>query len=325
MTEPALWQRGFVCFREFFCFNRSYETHADELCPKMRKGGRMRAIRRINNNVAVCEDDAGNELLAMGKGIGFGQLPRDLALADVERTFYNVDARFLSAINDLPQPVLDFAIASADYVRSETSYALSPNFAFILADHLAFAIKRAEQNIHVRMPLAYDVEQTYPDEYRLARHILRRVRRTFNVALPNDEATGIAMNIVNARAEATSAEESARQRADEDMLEDVTELVEDFFGVQVDRSSFAFSRYATHMRYLFERLHAGTALDSSVVEGFRGIEERYPEGVACVEKIARHIAHKWEGAELSPDEKLYLVIHVSRICIKGAGGTGRRH
>lgn len=32
----------------------------------------MKAVRRINNNVAVCRDNAGNELLAMGKGIGFG-------------------------------------------------------------------------------------------------------------------------------------------------------------------------------------------------------------------------------------------------------------
>ncbi len=285
---------------------------------------RVKAIRRINNNVAVCEDDAGNELLAMGRGIGFGEMPRTLALADVERTFYNVDARFITAINDLPQPVLDFAVESADYIRSEISYALSPNFAFILADHLAFAIKRAEQGMHVRMPLAYDVEQTYPDEYRLARHVLRRARRSLNAPLRDDEATGIAMNIVNARAGAASAEERARVRADEDMLEDVTEIIEDFFEIQVDRGSFAFSRYVTHMRYLFERLHAGTALDSSVVEGFRGIEERYPEGVACVEEIARHIAETWEGAELSPDEKLYLVIHVSRICIKGTGGDAPR-
>lgn len=51
----------------------------------------MKAVRRINNNVAVCRDNVGNELLAMGKGIGFGQLPRELTLAEVERTFYNVD------------------------------------------------------------------------------------------------------------------------------------------------------------------------------------------------------------------------------------------
>lgn len=256
----------------------------------------------------------------MDRGIGFGELPREIRLSEVERTFYNVDARYVAAINDIPADVLDFTFAQVDYIRNELPYELSPNLAFTLADHIAFAIKRAEQGIQVRMPLAYDVEQTYPDEYRLAQHVVRRVRSRFRVALRNDEATAIAMNVVSARVMPASAEEVERLRADEDMLEDVTEIVEDSFGIRVDRTSFAYSRYATHMRYLFERLHAGTALDSAVVEGFRGIEGQYPDVMACVEKIERHIASEWEGSRLSEDEKLYLVIHVSRICTKGAGG-----
>ena len=277
----------------------------------------MRAIRRINNNVAVCIDDGGNELLAMGRGIGFGDMPRELSLADVERTFYNVDERYIKALNDLPADVLDFCTKAVDYARGTLAYQLSPNLVFTLTDHIAFAIKRAQQNIHVRMPLALDVEQTYPDEYRIAMHLLRRVRREFKVALPNDEAAAIAMNLVAARIEPASAEEEERTRADEEMLEDVTEIVEDAFHISVDRNSFAYTRYATHMRYLFERLHEGKVLDSSFVEGFRGIEAQYPAHVACVERIAQHIAESWPGAEVSEDEKLYLVIHVSRICIKG--------
>ena len=279
----------------------------------------MRVIKRINNNVAVCLDGAGHELLAMGKGSGFGTMPRELSLDDVERTFYDVDERFFSAINDLPVDVMAFAIKAADYVRGELDYQLSPNLAFTLADHLAFAIQRTKKNLHIRMPLAYDVEQTFPEEYRIARHIVRRLRRELQLALPDDEASAVAMNLVNARVESASEDEIARQREEDEMLEDVTEIIEDSFGITVDRTSFAFSRYATHMRYLFERLHAGKALDSSCVDGFRGIEGQYPREFACVDRIAAHIASAWEGAALSDDEKLYLVIHVSRVCIKGSG------
>ena len=279
----------------------------------------MKAIKRINNNVAICVDGGGNELLAMGKGIGFGKLPRELSLDDVERTFYNVDERYFAAINDLPANVMEFSIRAVDYIRGELPYQLSPNLVFILADHLAFAIQRAEKNLRVRMPLAYDVEQTYPDEYRIGKHLVRRVRKQLLVALPDDEATAIAINLVNARLEPLNEAEQEQQRRDDEMLEDVTEIIEDEFGLAVDRTSFAFSRYATHMRYLFDRLHGGEALDSTCVEGFRGIEEQYPREFACVKRIAQHIADEWPGAELSEDEKLYLVIHVSRVCIKGAG------
>ncbi len=279
----------------------------------------MRAIRRINNNVAVCTDNAGNELLAMGRGIGFGELPRELDLDEVERTFYDVDERYISAMGDLPQDVMTFAVEATDYVRSELAYQLSPNLAFILADHLSFAIERAKKNLRVRMPLAYDVEHTYPEEYRVGKHMVRRLRKRFRVALPDDEAVAIAINLVNARLDPVDEEEEERQRCDDEMLEDVTEIIEDAFEITVDRASFAFSRYATHMRYLFERLHSGAALDSTCVDGFRGIEDQYPREFACVERIAEHIAGEWEGAVLSDDEKLYLVIHVSGVCIKGAG------
>lgn len=279
----------------------------------------MKAVRRINNNVAVCRDNAGNELLAMGKGIGFGQLPRELTLAEVERTFYNVDERCFSAINDLPQDVMEFSISCADYVRNELPYELSANLAFTLADHLSFAIDRAKKNMQVRMPLAYDVEQMYPAEYRLGKHIARRVQKQFCVALPNSEATGIALNIINARLGAATEAEKERERQDDNMLEDVTEIIEDDFGIDIDRSSFAFSRYATHMRYLFERLHSGEVLDSSCVNGFRGIEEQYPHEAACVAKISQHIEGEWDGAVVSNDERLYLVVHVSRLRIKGTG------
>ena len=52
------------------------------------------------------------------------------------------------------------------------------------------------------------------------------------------------------------------------------------------------------------------------MSGYQGVEDQFPEGVACVEKIAAHLAEAW-GTAPTDEEKLFLVIHVSRICIKG--------
>lgn len=278
----------------------------------------MRAVRSINNNIAVCIDSTGAECIAMGKGIGYGKMPHDVELSRVSHTYYSVDERQLEAVKDVPQEVLAFAASAADKARGQLAHQMSPNLAFTLADHIAFAIKRAEQNICVRMPLAYDVEQNYPDEYRLGRQLVRHIRREFKVGLRDEEACGIAMSFVNARVDAPTEEELAAARRDEDMLEDITEIVENHFGVSVDRTSFAFSRYATHLQYLFARIHGGKALPAEGLNGYQGIEGQFPEGVACVEKIAAHIRRAW-AAEVTEEEKLYLVIHVSRICIKGTG------
>ena len=275
----------------------------------------MRAVRSINNNIAVCVDSAGNELIAMGKGIGYGKLPREIALEDVTQTFYNVSPKVLAGIEGIPEDVMVFSADLAERARDELSYQLSPNLAFTLADHISFALKRARDGVYVSMPLAFDVEQSYPDEYRIARQAVRRLRREFRVNLRDAEATGIALNIVNARADfATEAELASAQR-DEDMLEDITEIVEREFSITVNRSSFAYSRYATHMNYLFGRLHADKSLDGANLELYADVRADYPQVDACVEKICGHLREEW-GCGVTDEERLYIFIHVNRLRVK---------
>lgn len=275
----------------------------------------MRAVRSINNNIAVCVDSAGNELIAMGKGIGYGKLPREIALEDVTQTFYNVSPKVLAGIEGIPEDVMVFSADLAERARDELSYQLSPNLAFTLADHISFALKRARDGIYVSMPLAFDVEQSYPDEYRIARQAVRRLRREFRANLRDAEAAGIALNIVNARADfATEAELASAQR-DEDMLEDITEIVEREFSITVNRSSFAYSRYATHMNYLFGRLHADKSLDGANLELYADVRTDYPQVDACVEKICGHLREEW-GCEVTDEERLYVFIHVNRLRVK---------
>ena len=139
----------------------------------------MQALRRINNNVALCRDGSGRELIAMGKGVGFGSFPRELALSEIERTFYDTDEKYRQLVAELPEDVLAFAARIVEIAGNELPYALSPNAAFTLADHISFAMERARKNIRVKMPLAYDVEQLYPAEYRIAQHAIRRIRKEF--------------------------------------------------------------------------------------------------------------------------------------------------
>ena len=56
----------------------------------MKKGADMKAVKRLNNNVVVCTDRKGRELIAIGKGIGFGEMPKDISINDIERTFYDM-------------------------------------------------------------------------------------------------------------------------------------------------------------------------------------------------------------------------------------------
>ena len=59
----------------------------------------MKVIKKINNNVAICLDN-NTELIAFGKGIGFKQMPYELAdLSVVTRTYYGVDRKYFDLLN----------------------------------------------------------------------------------------------------------------------------------------------------------------------------------------------------------------------------------
>ena len=157
----------------------------------------MRAIQRINHNAAICEDGAGRQLIALGRGIGFGEMPHEVDLDVVTRTF---TASIQSTWRLSTRSIRGAGVfCSAGRYRNRTaSYELSPNLPITLADHIQFAIKRAREHMVVSLPLERDLEQLHPIEYRLGELAVRGIQKSFRVRMPRSEAAGIAMSIVNA-------------------------------------------------------------------------------------------------------------------------------
>ncbi len=273
----------------------------------------MRAIKRINNNVVVCLDASGRELIAMGKGIGFGEIPREITLSQIERTFYDVSENSQNLLGELSPEVISFAAQLIDIARNELPYGLSPNAVFPMADHISFAIERAKKGIRVSMPLSYDIEQMYQKECKLGRYALKRIRKEFYIQLPDQEAVGIAMNLINSKIE--NAEEQAQNTSmqDAEVLDEITELVEGSFHIMIDRESFNYSRFATHVQYLFQRIHSGKGLNSDNSQMYRELKKEFPGISDCADEIAELIAKEWNES-LSEEEKLYLILHINRIC-----------
>ena len=277
----------------------------------------MQAIRKINNNAAICVDGKGRELVALGKGIGFGQLPREVGLAEIDRTFYGVDEKYLSLIGEMPEDVLEFAGQLADVCRATLSYELSPNLPITLADHIAFMIKRAREHMVVQMPLAYDVQQAHPAEYKLGQMAVKGARKTFGVRLDRHEVTGIALSIVNSAV--TKSERAARKESDVAyLLEGITRIVEEEMGISVDRDSFDYARFATHVQYLIDRVLAGESIATENQELYDEVATSFPKAELCARRASALIEERL-GGHLTQEEQLYLMLHVNRISERVAG------
>lgn len=275
----------------------------------------MEAVQKINNNVVICRDSKGRELVAMGKGLGFGTIPREIPLGDIERTFYNIEDKYYKLAEEIPAEIFGFAAGIVDIAQNELPYDLNPNQLVTLADHINFAIERAKNNIRVRMPLAYDIQQLYPLEYKIGQYAVHRIQKEFKIGLPGDEAVGIAMNLINGKMAETAPAAASKKKEDEEMLEDITTLIEKRLRFIVDRESFAYARYATHLQYLFERIHEGKVFKEDNTEIYEALKKELHGIYLCAEEIRKLIRKEWDCG-LTDEEMLYLMLHINRIYSK---------
>ncbi len=163
------------------------------------------------------------------------------------------------------------------------------------------------------MPLSYDLEQTYPQEIRIAQRVVEEIKARFKIPLHRDEASGIAMAFINARVYSQSDPDVKAQTDDEDILDSITSIIEQEMAVTIDRDTFNYARYATHVHYLLDRLHAGEGIDSINADIYADLREEYGATAACVDKIAAYLEEQ-HRFQVTDEEKLYLILHINRVC-----------
>lgn len=275
----------------------------------------MRVAKRINNNAVMCVDSKGRSVVAFGKGISFsinketGELP----LSAIERTFYNVDEHYLALLEELSPEVL---AVSADVIEAadlELPYELSHNAVLALADHITFAIQRERKGIVIQMPLAYDVAQMYPVEYRVGEYAVGQISRKLGVDLPKGEVVGVALCLLNASLTPEDAATSAGQAAtDNDVIERIARIVEDAYSISVDRDGFEFARFATHMHYLIGRIRQGEPMYTDGSELYGEVRAQSERGAACLDRVVELLGDTF-GEDITDSEKLYVLMHILRI------------
>lgn len=274
----------------------------------------MQAIRRINHNTAVFLDGAGRELIATGKGIGFGEMPHEVALDQVQRTFYGIDPKYLAFIEEVDPEVLEFAAQLASLATQQLSYELSPNLPITLADHIQFALKRARNHMVLPMPLWREVEGAHPVEFRLGEMAVAGMQKTFSVRVQRQEAAGVALSIVNAAVSA-SPRTARAERKEERLFDRIACIIEQRMGVTIDETSFAYTRFVSHIRYLLERLESGAPFETENAGLYASLCSQYPEATVCAREVAELIGATYT-TELSDEEVLYLILHITRVAAK---------
>lgn len=273
----------------------------------------MKAIKKINNNVAICIDNNDNELIAFGKGLGFPKMPYTITdLSSIQMTFYRIDSYLYQMIEEIPEEILEVSAEIVANAQKELKCSLNPNLVVSLSDHINFAIVRQKKYKEVKMAFSYDIENLYPEETKLGRKALELIRKKLGIVLPESEITNIAIHFINAEEENNSIIGDVDT---EKTIEEVALIIENYFTIDIDRKSFAYNRFATHLRYYLSRIQS----DEQFINGVENImAHTIKENKAvyeCAQLVGNYISDVI-GSDYTEDELFYLMIHINRMIIK---------
>lgn len=270
----------------------------------------MKAIKKINNNVAICIDSDDNELVAFGKGIGFPMMPYEITdLSQIFMTFYRIENQFYKVLKDIPENVFEVSALIVHEAMRKLRSNLNPNLVISLADHINFAMVRMKNFKEMKILFAYDVQHLYPLETEIGKYAIELIEKKLNVKLPDSEITTIAMHFVNAEEESIDDTDSKQVG---DLIDRITVLIERSFTVKIDRKNYNYNRFVMHMRYHLQRILNNTQFSEDNKALIDSMKQSHPEVYEVAIKGGGMISGTLNSS-VTESELLYLMIHIARI------------
>ena len=267
----------------------------------------------INNNVVTAMDEANQEVVLMGKGIGFQAKSGSVVASEkIEKKFVlsNKDelGKFQEVVGAIPIEHLDVCIDIINYATSVLGKRLGSSIYISLTDHINFALERYKTGIIFDNPLAQEVKSFYRNEYLVGEYAISMVEKTLGITLPADEAASIAMHFVNAEYNMGMSDTMHITS----LIKEIIELVEQRLNVDFNDLDATYGRFVAHLKFLAFRVFHEEQLKDQDEEYNNMVKLLYLEAFSVAEEVATYMKKKY-NYDMKMDEKVNMTIHIERI------------
>lgn len=92
----------------------------------------------------------------------------------------------------------------------------------------------------------------------------------------------------------------------------MTAIIERNLNIKINKDSFNYSRFVTHLQYLLKRVQNNKTINTENKNIYDEVKRQYPDIFQCVE-IIRNYFKSSISIELSDEECLYLMLHSNRL------------
>lgn len=273
----------------------------------------MKIGKVINNNVVSSFDENGQEIILVGTGIGFqGKEGKKINETKIQKIFRPEDPgmtnRLKELLMDLPMEQLEVSTEIIEHAKRTLDTELNENIYITLTDHIHFAVQRYQEHMVFPNPMLREVKLFYDKEFQLGEYALEMIHQRLGIRLPIDEAVSVALHIVSAEFD-TRVKDTLKITG---FMEEVIEIIKDYFKIEPDENSLNYERFITHLKFLSRKLFSAADLDDINDDMEEMIQKLCPEEYACAQKVAEHIMKRYER-QMTPGEIAYLTMHIERM------------
>ena len=269
----------------------------------------------INNNIISTFDEKGNELVVMGRGIGFKIKPgQEIEQSKIEKLFRmesnQESERLQEVLADIPIEHIQICNEIIAYAKKSISNNLSQHIYITLTDHINFAIHRYQDGILFTNALKWEIKKFYQKEFEVGLKAVELIREKLGIELNEDEAASIALHFVNAELGVDIPNTIDITK----LIQNVLKIVTYHFQKVINEDTVNYDRFLTHLKFFSQRVITNHSNHGEEEELYEMIKKKYPSAYECAKKIKAYVKQEYQ-IELPEEEIIYLTVHIKRVML----------
>ena len=266
----------------------------------------------LNNNVIIAAHPKHEEVVVIGKGIGFGKKAKEmLQVEQIEKMFVLTNERereqYKLLVPHVSEKLIELMNDLMFYIQDRVETPLNEHIHIALTDHIAFAIKRLKQGFTVDNPFLVETKVLYPNEYKIAEEVVELINSRLNIHLPEGEIGFIALHIYSSvtNSELSSVNQNSK------LITHLVSLIETNLHLMLDKESIHYLRLVRHLQYAIERVKNGEKVEES--QNFADLlKTEFPECYNLAWKLVK-VMQKQLQLPVYEAETVYLTMHLQRL------------
>lgn len=272
----------------------------------------MEIIRIYNNNVIVSLDSDNDEMIVIGKGIGFQKKIGDqVEIEKVEKIFTLKDKKIQGKLEELvkkiPTIYLNICEKIVSMIHTSSNIELNESIYVTLTDHISMSLEREKKGIILENIFEFEIEEIYSEEYNLGIKAAEIIKEELGIKISKNEISFITMHIVNANLN-QNAELTIKISK---MILNIIKIIEKYTYEEIDKKSFTYMRFIRHLKFFLKRsLEKRNIREEDYF--YKIVVMQFPETFKCVEEISAYVEKNSEEM-VTDTEKGYLMYHLMSI------------